>query len=226
MRILHLILALPLCAAAVSAQDKPKDAPRSGILVVNMFRAIEECDEGRAVVSRLKEERVKETQRYADEMQKLQEKVKELREKKTQDHDLAYYKELEQAMSTYARLEMEKNLFAVKKGDELARALQQLLLGAQEQAREEMQARGAEIVLLSKMGPVDIATENDFQQELLMRRAICADPSIDITDAVIARMNKWYAENRNATGVPKREEPPAKGATGGAEKSKDPARSQ
>ncbi len=206
MRIRHLALALPLLAAVAFAQgEKPKAKPKSGILVIHMLRAIDESEEGRDVIAKLREEKATQNQRYTDDMAKLQEKVKFLREAKPQDRTPEYYKELEQAMETYARLEMDKNIFGARKGDELSRALQQLLMGVQQEARTVMKERGAEIVLLSKVGPIDVATEVDFQQEMLMRRVLCHEEEIDITDEVIARMNEWYKKNKSAQGPPKRE---------------------
>jgi len=57
-----------------------------------------------------------------------------------------------------------------------------------------------------------------------MRRVLCNDDSVDITDEVIQRMNKWYKENKSTAGVPERgEKKPAKDAKeapkGAAEKS-------
>jgi Skp family chaperone for outer membrane proteins len=225
MRTLRFALLAPFVAAALApaavAQDKSKTpASKSGVLVMNMDRAMQESDEGREVVAKLKEERATQQQRYADDMAKLQEKVKALREAKIQDRTPGYYDELVQAMQTYASLEMDKNVFMAKKGDELSRKMQQLLQGAQQEARAVMKARGAEIVLVTKIGPIEVGTEGDLQQELLLRRALCFDESIDITDEVIVRMNEWYAKNKNATGLPKREGGGAPEG-GGAEKGKE-----
>ena len=209
MRIRHLLLALPLLSAAALAQGD--DQPKSRILVINMLRTIDESDEGRAVIARLKEEMATEKQRLADDAAKLQEKVKVLLAAKPADRTPEYYKELEQAMETNARLEKEKNIFMAKKGDELSRALQGLLQGAQQEARAVMKERGADIVLLTKTGPLEVVSDQDFQQELLMRRVLCFDQSIDITDDVIARMNDWYKKNKSMQGTPKREGEAEKG---------------
>lgn len=204
MTIRHLVLALPLLAAAAFAQgDKAK--PRSNILVLNMVRAIDESDEGRAVVAALKEEMATQKQRYNDEKTKLQEKVKVLLAAKAADRTPEFYKELEQAMETDARLEMESRIFTAKKNDELNRAMQQLLQGVQQEARAVMKERGAEIVLLTKTGPIELATDQDQQQEMLARRVLCFDDKLEITDEVIKRMNDWYKKNKTAQGPPKRE---------------------
>jgi Skp family chaperone for outer membrane proteins len=222
MRTCHLVLVLPLLAAATFAQeDKAKAKPKSKILVINMLRTIDESDEGRAVIARLREEMATQKQRYGDEMTKLQEKVKQLRDAKPQDRTPEYYKELEEAMATNARLEMEKNIFMAKKGDELSRALQGLLQGAQQEARMVMKERGADIVLLTKTGPLEVVSDQDFQQELLMRRVLCFDESIDITDDVIARMNDWYKKNKSAQGAPKREGEAEKGGKEPAKETPD-----
>ncbi len=194
-----------IAALAAFAQEK-QAAPKSGILVLNMMRTIDESDEGKDIINKLKEEQASKKQSLTDQLAKLQEKVKVLREAKPADRTPEYYQELEKAMETSARLEMEKNIFLAKKQDELNRAMQQLLILAQEKAREVMKDRGAEIVLLTKMGPIELATDQDVQQELVMRRVLCHDESLDITDEVIKRMNTWYAENRSVRGLPPREE--------------------
>jgi Skp family chaperone for outer membrane proteins len=194
---------LGLAALAAFAQDK-KEAPKSGILVLSMMRTIDESQEGKDIINKLKEEQASKKQSLTDQLAKLQEKVKVLREAKPADRTPEYYAELEKAMETSARLEMEKNIFLAKKQDELNRAMQQLLILAQEKAKEVMKERGAEIVLLTKVGPIELATEQDVQQELLMRRVLCYDESIDITDAVISKMNKWYTDNKSARGLPER----------------------
>jgi len=214
MRTRHLLpILLALAAVVVTAQEKPKPAkPKSGILVVSLMRAIDESDEGREILAKLREEQASKNQELTEQAQKLQEKVRELRQAKPADRDEAYYKELKKAMETSAHLEMEKRLFEMTKQDELARAMQQLLIGAQQEARTIMKERGAEIVLLTKTGPIELTTDQDVQQEFALRRVLCADDSIDITDEVIARMNKWYKENKSSVGLPNR---------GGAEKAAD-----
>jgi Skp family chaperone for outer membrane proteins len=179
---LSLVL-LGLAALAAFAQDKaPKvQPPKSGILVLSMMRTIDESQEGKDVINKLKEEHASKKQELTERLAKLQEQVKVLREAKPADRTPEYYAELEKAMESSARLEMEKNIFLAKKQDELNRAMQQLLILAQEKAKEVMKARGAEVVLLTKIGPIELATEQDVQQELLMRRVLCYDDSIDIT---------------------------------------------
>ncbi|MCK6458744.1 MAG: OmpH family outer membrane protein [Planctomycetes bacterium] len=191
---LSLVL-LGIVAFAALAQDKPQPT-KSGIVVLNMMRTIDESDEGKDIINKLKEEQASKKQSLTDQLAKLQEKVKILREAKPADRTPEYYQELEKAMETSARLEMEKNIFLARKQDELNRAMQQLLILAQQTAREVMKERGAEVVLLTKMGPIELATDQDVQQELVMRRVLCHEDSLDISQAVIDRMNKWYKENK------------------------------
>jgi Skp family chaperone for outer membrane proteins len=216
MRTCHLVLALPLLVAAVHGQED-KSKSKSGILILNMLRAIDDSDEGRSVVTKLREEMATQKQRYTDEKTKLQETVKQLLQLKPSERTPEFWKQMEEAMETDARLEREKNIVLAKKGEELSRALQQIVQGAQQEARAIMKERGAEIVLLSKTGPIELMSDQDFQQEMLMRRVLCHDDAVDITGEVIERMNKWYKENKSAQGAPKRE-----GAEGaGKEPAKD-----
>jgi len=212
-----LALTLPLLIA-VPARAQEKSKSKFPILVVNMRRIIDETDEGKEFVARLNQEMAAEKQRLSDEAMKLQEEVKRLREAKIGDRTPEYYKELEKAMETQARLEMDKNLFLAKKGDELSRATHQLLLGAQQEARTVMRERGAEIVLLTKTGPFEVASDQDFQQELVMRRVLCCSDEVDVTDEVIRRMNEWYRENKRA------ERPPPRKSEGAAKPAEAPAK--
>jgi Skp family chaperone for outer membrane proteins len=204
----YLALSLAVLAVVALPQDKEKPKPKakSPILIVNILRIKDDTDEGRELVTRLNQEMAAEKQRLTDEAMKLQEKIKQLREAKLADRTQEYYKELEVAMGTQARLEMDKQLFLARKGDELSRAMQQLLIGAMEEARGVMKERGAEIVLASKTGPFEITTDQQFQEELVMRRVICCTDDVDITNEVIERMNAWYKNNKSGQGPPKREE--------------------
>jgi hypothetical protein len=47
------------------------------------------------------------------------------------------------------------------------------------------------------MGPITIESDQEFQQEIISRRIVCARPDIDITDEVIKRMNTWYQNNKS-----------------------------
>lgn len=216
---LQLGLAVSLLAAVAVAQEKTKPASKSGVLVVNILRLIDESDEGRDLVAKLREEMTTKKQQLTEEGAKLQERVKVLLDAKPADRGNDYYIELQQAMETKARLDMEQNLFMAKKGDELNRALQQLLIGAQDEAKKEMKERGGEIVLLTKTGPIEVVADKDFQQELFMRRVLCFDESLDITGDVIQRMNAWYKEHKTAQGPAKRE-----GATEGEATKEAPAK--
>lgn len=222
MRTCHLVL-LPLLAVAAFAQDgKQKDKPKSMILVVDMMRAIDESDEGRAVIATLKQEMAAQKQRYTEEKAKLQEKVKVLLAAKAADRTPEYYRDLEETMEKNAKIEMENNLFMAKTGDELNRATQQLLQGVQQEARAVMKKRGAEMVLMTKTGPIELATDEDQKQELLMRRVLCYDASVDITAEVIQRMNEWYQKNKSEQGHPKREAEGAAEGEGKAAKEEAP----
>lgn len=197
------LVLLGVAAIAAFAQEKQQPA-NSKILVLSMMRTIDESQEGKDIIHRLKEEQASKKQSLTERLAKLQEEVKVLREAKQADRTPKYYEDLQRAMEESARLEAEKNIFLAKTQDELNRAMQQMLILAQEKAREVMKERGADIVLLTKMGPIELASEQDVQQELLMRRVLCHAEAIDITDEVIKRMNQWYVDNRNAKGLPAR----------------------
>jgi Skp family chaperone for outer membrane proteins len=167
---------------------------------------MDESDEGKEFVKKLREEMLAEKQRITEARAKLQEEVKQLNESKIGDRNEQFWERFRQTMETMARLEMDEKLLVAQKADLLARATQQLLLGAQQEAREVMRERGAEVVLLSNTGPFEIGSDADFQQELVMRRVLCCVDEIDITGDVIKRMNAWYREHRRGEGPPERAE--------------------
>jgi len=74
-------------------------------------------------------------------------------------------------------------------------------------------------VLLTKTGPFEVASDQDFQQELVMRRVLCCSDEVDVTDEVIKRMNQWYREHRRSEGAPERSTEKASGKP--AEKPKE-----
>jgi Skp family chaperone for outer membrane proteins len=197
-------LLVPVLAVALLAQEKPAPKSKSLVLVLSVRKIMDESDEGREFVKKLREEMLAEKQRITEGRAKLQEKLKQLQEAKIEDRNPQFWEEFRATMEAGARLEMDEKILVAQKGDALARATQQLLLGAQQEARAVMKERGAEIVLLTKTGPFEVGSDRDFEQELVMRRVLCCDDALDITDEVIKRMNAWYKEHRNGQGTPER----------------------
>lgn len=201
-------LVLVLAGLAAAAPDK-KEGPK--ILVVMIERLIDDTEEGQALVKKLINEKAEAEKRLAAEQAALTQKRQELAKAKMADRDAAFYAELEKAMEEHARIEKEKQLFVIRKSDEISRATKQLMLLAVEKADDVRRERGAEIVLASRMGPLDISGDQGFQQEMLMRRVLCASKDADITEEVIKRMNEWYRENkRGDESVPARGKDAAK----------------
>ena len=90
---------------------------------------------------------------------------------------------------------------------EIQRRINDLIIGAQQTARAIMKKRGAEIVLISRTGPIQIKDEKALQDEIIFRRVLCTQATVDITEDVLAAMDKWYEENKNAKGeIPERED--------------------
>jgi Skp family chaperone for outer membrane proteins len=195
-----LFVSLAIIAVAAIAQDGPKPAvpaaPQSKILVLNMLRTVDESEEGKDFIAKLREEQAAKKQELTEQEATLQKDIQILREAKPADRNPEYYVKLEKAMDLQAKLQKEKNLFLAQKQDQLTRAMEELLRLAQQKARDVMKKRGAEVVLLSKLGPIELATEQDHQQELLMRRVLCNEEALDITDEVIKSMNDWYKQNK------------------------------
>ena len=201
---LALLAALVFAVVGTAAPDKKSTGPR--MLVLSMQRVIDETTEGKEFVKRLNEEMAAKKKKLGEESAKLQAKVKELSEAQLTDRTPEFYEDYQKAMKTHARMEGSKNMFLLRKGDEISRATNELIRGAQEEAKKIMRVRGADMVILSRMGPLKINNDKEFQQELVFRRVICAKGDVDITDQVIKAMNEWYKLNKGGKEKPKRAE--------------------
>jgi len=192
-------LSIPLlvlaCLMAVPSRARAED-PKPRILVVSMKRIIKESDEGSQFVGKLRQSVAEKKKEIEVQVRQLQQKYKELLEIELPDRDPEWYGEVKSALDKQASLKVEEQYFIAKMNDDIARRLNQLLRGAQQEAKAVMKARGAEIVLLSRTGAVQVNSEQELNDEMVFRRVLCASASIDITDEVIARMNKWYRENK------------------------------
>jgi Skp family chaperone for outer membrane proteins len=159
-------------------------------------RIIDESDEGKDFVQKLRQKMAEKEKEILEQRQKLQEELKGILEAKLSDRNQAWYEKFREAARKEVGLKAEQMLFKQEVGDKLGRAITQIVRGAQQEARAIMKERGADVVIASKMGPITIESDQEFQQEILSRRIVCARSDLDITDEVIKRMNTWYKNNK------------------------------
>ena len=105
------------------------------------------------------------------------------------------------SLDTQSRLKAEEQYFVARLNDDVARRVNQLIRGAMQEARTLMKERGALLVLNSRMGRVQINSDQQMQEEGVLRRVLCAAPGTDVTDDVLTRMNKWFQENQDRSGA-------------------------
>jgi len=187
-----LAIVLPaFVSTAAQAQDV-----KSKVLIMDARRIIDESDEGKDFVQKLRQQMAEKEKEILEQRQKLQEELKGILEAKLSDRNKAWYEKFREAARQEVSLKAEQMLFKQEVGDKLGRAITQIIRGAQQEARTIMKERGADVVIASKMGAITIESDQEFQQEIISRRVVCARPDIDITDEVIKRMNAWYAANK------------------------------
>jgi len=187
-----LAIVLPaFLSTAAQAQDVT-----SKVLIMDARRIIDESDEGKEFVQKLRQQMAEKEKEIIEQRQKLQEELKGVLEAKLGDRNKAWYEKFREAARKEVSLKAEQMLFKQEIGDKLGRAITQIIRGAQQEAREIMKERGADVVIASKMGAITIESDQEFQQEIISRRVVCARPDIDITDDVIKRMNAWYADQK------------------------------
>jgi Skp family chaperone for outer membrane proteins len=194
-------LVLALSGPSLFAQDtKPK------ILVVYLKKIIDESAEGKEFVGALKKRMADKKQEFAKNVDELKVQQQKLMEVELMNRDETWYKQVRAALEAQASLKVEEQFFIAKLNDQIARQINELLRGAQQEARSIMKARGADLVIISRMGPITINSDKELQDEIVFRRVLCAKDELDITDEVMKRMDEWYRKNKAKRGLPKREE--------------------
>ena len=188
-----LTLALVLagfCVPAVHAQDVKSD-----ILIVDVQRAIEQSQEHIDLVEVLRKSIANKKKDVADEVQRMKLKQQDLLKVELTKRNDDWYTEVEKVLHDQGRLKAEEAFFISKLNDQLARKLNALIRGVQQESRAVMNERGAKMVLTSKMGAIRLETQEDMKDELIRRRVIAAVAGVDITDDVVKRMDAWYAKH-------------------------------
>lgn len=197
MRNTALVFTLAAVLPAFVASAAGAEETGSKVLIMDARRIIDESDEGKDFVQKLRQQMAEKEKEINELRQKLQEELKGILEAKLNDRNEAWYEKFREAAQKEVQLKAEQMLFKQEVGDKLGRAITQIIRGAQQEARAIMKERGADVVIASKMGPITIESDQEFQQEIVSRRIVCARSDIDITDEVIQRMNAWYADQKS-----------------------------
>ena len=162
------------------------------ILVLDLQRVIEECLEHREMVASLRKRAADKREEMQGQVTSLQADNEELMKTSLTQRDEAWYERLKKALMEQVNLKADETYHNVSVSDELARKMNALVRGAQQEARKIMRARGAEAVIISKLTPVSLETEEQWKDELINRRILCSAKEIDITDEVRVAMDEWY----------------------------------
>ncbi len=187
------------------------------ILVCDMKRIAEGCDEAIELVEALKKRSDAKRAEMQADVNALQGKQRELLGKKLSERDLKWYEDYRAAVQQESELKAKAAIFNAQMNDDIARKIDQLMKGTRQEAAAVMKERGASMVLISKMGALKFENDEELKEEYIFRRVLCCDPALDITEEVLARMNKWWKEHKAGSGeAPKRGEGEAKGAGKGA----------
>lgn len=198
MRNITLLCTLAVVSSAfVATAARAQETGTSKVLIMDARRIIDESDEGKDFVQSLRQKMAEKEKEIVQKRQKLQEELKGILEAKLSDRNQAWYEKFREAARKEVNLKAEEMLFKQEVGDKLGRAITQIIRGAQQEARAIMKERGADVVIASKMGPITIESDQEFQQEIVSRRIVCARQDIDITDEVIKRMNTWYKNQKS-----------------------------
>jgi len=178
-------------AGAARAEDPP-------FLIVNLQQLIDESDEGQEFVKKLQDEIAAKKEKVQAKVRELEARQKDLLDIQPVNRTDQWYEDVRDLFRNISELKAEEQYFIAKKNDEMARAITQLIQGAQTEARKIMRKRGALMVLITRTGPLQINDQNDLKDEILFRRVLVADPkaSLDITKEVLEAMNKWFREHR------------------------------
>ncbi|MHC4957766.1 MAG: OmpH/Skp family outer membrane protein [Planctomycetota bacterium] len=196
------VLACLVLSVGWAQGDKPVQPAPTPILIVDVQHVIETCKEHAALVAGLKAQADAKQKQFEGEVKALQAKQKELTEKSPTMRDDKWYEDLRAALLKQGELKALEAFHNVNLQDKVGRGIQDLLFSAKKAAEVIRKQRGAQFVIMSKMSPIKLATEEDFKDELLRRRVLTHDKKsgVDITADVIKRMDAEFVKRQKEQG--------------------------
>jgi len=191
-----------LALGLVLAQDqRPVEAQGAkgqfSVLIIDFADVVENCEEAKDIFDAWKKQREKAETDLRSRAADLNKRIQDIQKKtKLSERDDKTYDALKRAIEEKGELEGEMAYKNVMDQDFIARRMQELMRGAKGFTNEVRLERGADIVIGTKRGPIQLESQQDLQEEMLRRRALAYDKKIDITDEVKRMMNADWAKRK------------------------------
>jgi len=192
---------LIVLAGLVLAQGEPNAKP-GAVLVVDLGKIVDQCDEAIDKLNALQAEAVEAGKKYQAKVSEVRLQQEALA-KQTQlsDHDEAYYKAIEDLVQQMGRLKSKEQAFNARQQDKIVRKMAALWMEAREISHSMMKKRGAQMVMVSRTGRISFENQKQSNDELVFRRVLAiSSADQDITSAVMAEMNERYKQRLKAGG--------------------------
>lgn len=165
---------------------------KEAVLVLDIRKVIDDSKEGREIVGKVRAQMAAKKDEFQAEVTKLQEQVRQLTKSKLTDHDEGWYQEVKTALSRQGELKAQEQYFIARLNDDIARGLNSILRTAGQVAEEIRKERGASIVLVTRIGAIEINNDAGLQDEVVFRRVVAMKDGLDVTAECIKRMDKMF----------------------------------
>ncbi|MFQ5843570.1 MAG: OmpH family outer membrane protein [Planctomycetota bacterium] len=196
-RMVPLLIVIVLFALAWGAEQ----AGGPPLLLVQVQRVVEGCDEAKDSVAELRREKAQTEKAFTERIRKLKEQADELKKTQLNDRDETFLSALYELEFERGKLKAEWARKLIEFSDRELRVLKAILQDVKSAAEEVMVQRGAEIVFASRLDQVNVTREQDLAQEYVSRRVLAwRDPKADVTQDVLDLLNKWYAQRKKPGG--------------------------
>ncbi len=177
-------------------------APSSGavnVAVVDVPRVSEQYERTPELEAKFEQRRLQFNQHrkeLRDQIDRLNQALKEQFKPGTD----AFDERRKQLVTLQAELDWYTETESQKIEAGLAGALQQIYLDIQAAIREVAERRGIDIVLAADHLPPDAPpTTGQARQQIMLQKVVYWNPRVDITDAVIKRLNERYRAKKLAS---------------------------
>ena len=129
-----------------------------------------------------------------------------LKKKKLSERDPDFLKQVYEVEFQLAKLQAEASQESIRLSDQMVRKLAGILKDAKAAAEQVMAQKGADYVLVSRVGPITLENEKDLTAEYVGRRVLAwKDPAANVTKDVVDLMNEWYKKRRPPDTQPKKD---------------------
>ncbi len=198
------VAVLVLLSLLAWAQGNNAVAPR--ILIVHMQHVVENCDEAKDAVAEIRTEKNARQKEFDGRIQVLRRSMEGLKKKKLSESDSDFLKQVYEVEFQLAKLQAEASQESIRLSDQMVRKLAGILKDAKAAAEQVMAQKGADYVLVSRVGPITLENEKDLTAEYVGRRVLAwKDPAANVTKDVVDLMNEWYKKRRPPDTQPKKD---------------------